>query len=69
MILLGHFCNFREIYSTLIGYAVLDGRIKGGHLIRSFTKVINHDLFFESLTLNEIIMQTKKLGIKSFIRF
>ena len=55
------FSDFREIYANSDGYVTVDGGLKGGYLIRSFTKVFNYDKFFNQLTLNEIIMQTKKL--------
>ena len=55
-------CTFvdREIYGNLSGYATIDGGGKGGYLIRSFTKIMGKYEYF-NLTLDEIIMQTKKL--------
>ena len=55
------FNDFREIYANSDGYLTIDGGNKGGYLIRSFTKIFNYDSFFNKLTLDEIIMQTKKL--------
>ena len=56
----GGFGDFRKVYATLTGYKVID-TAKGGCLIRSFTKVMGYDPFVNTLTLNEILMQTKKV--------
>ena len=53
--------DFREIYGTLSGYAATDGGLKGGYLIRSFTKIIGNEKLFNRLSLDEMIMQTKKV--------
>ena len=61
--------HIRTIFSNTDGYAVPDGGVKGGYLIRCFTKVITNDDWFKGLSFNRIMLQTrlvlqKYLGVK-----